>query len=303
MAPKSVSLFSAIIFLLLGFLMAMSWFDEPSLYGQEPNRPEANAPRANQPASSASSQDEGAEPVNHPMVALGHNFLHAILGDRDPSPGQRGSPYVPLDSWIYPAIDRLAAMNLIGIQFSGMRPWTRAACAQMVSEAQDEVDPSNGVASEIVNELAREFQPELEPNYSPKNTQFRLESIYSRTERISGQPLTDGYNFAQTQYNDFGRPFGEGWNTVNGFSGYATHGRWVVYVRGEGQTAPSMRRSLCPPANSWRVTQHCLYRQPVRSLLPGNLHCSIPTSERCCGIGRSRSADKASGGGPEAAHL
>src|SRR5260370_194410 len=53
-------------------------------------------------------------------------------------------------------------------------------------------------------------------------------------------PLTDGFNFAQTQINDFGRPYGEGWSTVNGFSAYATRGRWVAYVRGEAQTAPSI---------------------------------------------------------------
>jgi hypothetical protein len=53
-------------------------------------------------------------------------------------------------------------------------------------------------------------------------------------------PLTDGYTFAQTQFNDFGRPYGEGWSTVNGFSTYATRGRWVAYVRGEEQTAPSI---------------------------------------------------------------
>src|SRR5260370_27275074 len=53
-------------------------------------------------------------------------------------------------------------------------------------------------------------------------------------------PLTDGFNFAQTQINDFGRPYGEGWSTVNGFSAYATRGRWVAYVRGEVQTAPAV---------------------------------------------------------------
>src|SRR5258708_25514895 len=52
--------------------------------------------------------------------------------------------------------------------------------------------------------------------------------------------LNNGYNFAQTQINDFGRPYGEGWNTVNGFSTYAARGAWSVYVRGEMQTAPSV---------------------------------------------------------------
>src|SRR2546430_10496720 len=41
------------------------------------------------------------------------------------SPANQGSPYVPLDSWIYPALDRLAAMGLIGSGFAAMKPWTR----------------------------------------------------------------------------------------------------------------------------------------------------------------------------------
>src|SRR5258708_10762974 len=53
-------------------------------------------------------------------------------------------------------------------------------------------------------------------------------------------PINDGYHFAQTQINDFGRPYGEGWNTVNGFSSYATRGRWVMYIRGEMQSAPAV---------------------------------------------------------------
>ena len=66
-------------------------------------------------------------------------------------------------------------------------------------------------------------------------------SLYTRAyEDISGTPLTDGYTFAQTQINDFGRPYGEGWNTASGGSLYMTHGRWVGYVRGELQTAPEI---------------------------------------------------------------
>src|SRR6266850_4947228 len=39
-------------------------------------------------------------------------------------PQNLGSPYVPLDSWIYPALDRLAGLGLIDSGFAGMRPWT-----------------------------------------------------------------------------------------------------------------------------------------------------------------------------------
>ena len=160
--------------------------------------------------------------------------------DGQPKPGYIGSPYVPLDSWVYPAFDRLAAMGLIESNFAGMRPWTRLACAQMVTEAQDRVEDSNKIATDLVNELQAEFQAELGGGADRGQTMARLESVYFRGENISGQPLTDGYHFAQTQINDFGRPYGEGWNSTTGFSFYATSGPWSGYVRGELQTAPSI---------------------------------------------------------------
>jgi hypothetical protein len=45
-----------------------------------------------------------------------------------------GTPYVELDSWIYPAIERLAALGYIHSQFLGMRPWTRLECALAVQK-------------------------------------------------------------------------------------------------------------------------------------------------------------------------
>ena len=164
-------------------------------------------------------------------------------GDGNSSPTNQGSPYVPLDSWIYPALDRLAAMGLIDSAFSGMRPWTRRECARLLSEAEDKVGNIEGETTEaakLVSQLERELLPETEGPAGTDNTAFRVESIYTRSEYISGMPLTDGYDFAQTQINDFGRPYGKGWNTASGFSSYATSGRWVAYVRAEVQTAPSI---------------------------------------------------------------
>ncbi|MFI5094774.1 MAG: capsule assembly Wzi family protein [Candidatus Acidiferrales bacterium] len=163
-----------------------------------------------------------------------------LFDDGHAKPGFIGSPYVPLDSWIYPVLDRLAAMGLVDSGFAGMRPWTRLACAEMVTEAADRVDESQPVANELVRDLQAEFRPELGGGADQGETTLRLESVYSRTEHISGMPLTDGYTFAQTQINDFGRPFGEGWSTVNGFSAYASWGPWVAYVRGEEQSTPSI---------------------------------------------------------------
>jgi membrane-associated phospholipid phosphatase len=154
-----------------------------------------------------------------------------------------GTPYVPLDSWVYPALDRLAGLGLIDSAFTGMRPWTRRECMRQLNEAEENLGDIGGEteASRLVEALEREFHPEAEARGDGTDgAAFRLESVYSRTEYISGMPLADGLRLAQTQYNDFGRPYGEGLNSVNGFSAYATNGPWVAYVRGELQTTPTI---------------------------------------------------------------
>src|SRR5260370_14401217 len=159
------------------------------------------------------------------------------------STGDLGSPYVPVDSWVYPAMERLGGLGLLNDEFMGVRPWRRSECARLVSDAVDQlpgVSTENAAASGLIETVQREFRAEIEGTGSNGGGAFRLESLYSRTEHISGAPLTDGYTFAQTQFNDFGRPYGEGWSPVNGFSTYATRGPWVAYLRGEEQTAPSI---------------------------------------------------------------
>jgi len=163
-------------------------------------------------------------------------------GDGNSSPANQGSPYVPLDSWIYAAFDRLIAVGDVQSAIVGMRPWTRLECARLLSEAQDLVaanDTAPQGAQQLLGTLEREFTPELESVGTGTNRQLRAESMYTRFTGISGQPLNDGFHFGQTIANDFGRPLAEGYNNVTGFSGWAADGRMVVYVRGEYQYAPS----------------------------------------------------------------
>jgi membrane-associated phospholipid phosphatase len=167
--------------------------------------------------------------------------LRDIFHVDQPSPSNQGSPYVPLDSWVYDAFDRLAGLGLVDSGFAGLRPWTRNECIRLMNEGLDHINiDDSGEGSRILDELQREFQEDVNASDEGASPTFRVESVYSRTEHISGQPLTDGYTFGQTQYNDFGRPYGEGWSTVNGFSASAMWGRWFAYVRGEAQTAPGI---------------------------------------------------------------
>jgi len=155
-------------------------------------------------------------------------------------PANMGSPYVPLDSWVYPAMDRLAAMGYIQTAFAGLRPWTRMECARLVDEAADRLQATPDEANEpvrLVRSLQTEFAFETERG-GAANLAAQVESLYTRVTGISGPPLTDGYHFGQTLINDYGRPYQRGANYITGFSARAVAGPLAFYIRGEYQHAP-----------------------------------------------------------------
>jgi membrane-associated phospholipid phosphatase len=159
-----------------------------------------------------------------------------------PEPDSMGSPNVPLNSWVYTAIERLAAQGLIQSAFWNVRPWTRLECVQLMNEAAGKVDESAPHGAEmagIVAALRTEFATELRALENGEQGEFRTESVYTRATGITGTPLADSYHFGQTIYNDEGRPYQEGLNLISGFSSYATSNRFAVYFSGEFQHAPS----------------------------------------------------------------
>jgi membrane-associated phospholipid phosphatase len=157
------------------------------------------------------------------------------------TPSNMGSPYVPMDSWVYSAFERLAAMGYVNSGMFGMRPWTRLECARLLNESENHrIDDDNSLeAAKTYVQLSKEFAGELEEMSGGENRGAKVESVYTSVTGISGQPLTDGFNFGQTIINDYGRPFEEGLNSADGFSAWATEGHLVVYVRAEYEHAPS----------------------------------------------------------------
>jgi membrane-associated phospholipid phosphatase len=154
-----------------------------------------------------------------------------------------GSSYVPLDSWIYPAMERLIATGYIQSADLGMRPWTRMECARLLQEAnqatQDNSDQGNQ-PRKIYAALAGEFSDEMAGLAGAENLGVDLDSVYTRATQIVGQPLHDSLNFGQTIVNDYGRPYGQGFNNITGFSAHAVVGPLSFYVRSEYQHAPSI---------------------------------------------------------------
>jgi membrane-associated phospholipid phosphatase len=153
-----------------------------------------------------------------------------------------GSTYVELDSWIYPAVERLAALGIVNTPFLGIRPWTRTAVAQMVAEAEYEVADVSLLPPQeasLLSALKNEFSQELGLVEGGVNESIRVESLYTRIDPIAGTPLNDSYHFGQTIINDFGRPYQHGFNAVSGFTSRAETGPFSFYVRGEYQYSPS----------------------------------------------------------------
>jgi hypothetical protein len=161
-------------------------------------------------------------------------------------PANMGSPYVSLDSWVYPALERLSALGYVHSAYLGIRPWTRMECARLLEEAAEslpEDDEPQEEASKILRELTNEFAFETRRQEGAGNLAVSLDSLYTRVTGISGTPLTDGYHFGQTIINDFGRPYGEGFNNVSGLTAHAVAGPFSFTFQGEYQHAPAVPTS------------------------------------------------------------
>jgi hypothetical protein len=187
------------------------------------------------------------------MVVLpGAQPMAAQLGN-DPSrpapvcyPSALGSPYIPVDSWVYPAMLRLYSLGFVDNVYLGMRPWTRASLEHMVEDtgariedADSDGDPAADEAEDIYDALNKFLFADVQGPCLRNEGNTRIESVYSVERGISGTPLDDSYHLGSTIVNDYGRPFENGFNDYSGASGYAAAGRFVLYLRGEFQGAPS----------------------------------------------------------------
>ncbi len=149
-----------------------------------------------------------------------------------------GSSYIPVDSWIYSAALRLYYLGYLPTAYIGLRPWTRASLAHMLTLSQESLQSTYapGEAIEINARLRRELAPELANDHSPS---LRAASVYTRVREIHGDILNDSFHFGQTIVNDYGRPDEPGFNNVTGFSAEAKSGRFSLMVRTEYQHAPA----------------------------------------------------------------
>lgn len=161
-----------------------------------------------------------------------------------------GSTYVPMDSWVYPALDRLHSMGYLDTAFMGLRPWTRLSIAHMLQDTADKIDdnPNDEEARELYLALDAEFESDQGADYSKRSAYVNFDSVYTILRGITDTPLNDSFHLGQTIVNDYGRPYQQGFNNYTGFSGRAEAGRFSLYFRGEYQHAPSATGYSLPMA-------------------------------------------------------
>ena len=155
-----------------------------------------------------------------------------------------GSPYIPMDSWMYPSLARLYSLGYLDLSFQGLRPWTRSSVIHMLEEtsAQLEDAPDNAATDEartLYDSVWHELNIDAEGPCFQHRGQVRLESGYEVARGITGTPLHDSYHIGETITNDYGRPYENGFDNYSGVSGYATAGIFTLYARTEFQYAPS----------------------------------------------------------------
>ena len=151
-----------------------------------------------------------------------------------------GTPYVPLDSWIYPAIVRLQALGYADTAYLGLRPWTRLSVANMLAETSGKLSdhPDDEQAWALLHALTQEVAPDLSAGSDAQLT-ATVDRVYTRVLGIAGPPLRDSFHLGQTIVNDYGRPYQQGFNNVTGLGARAAYRRFSLDFRGELQHAPS----------------------------------------------------------------
>lgn len=178
--------------------------------------------------------------------------------DRSADDRPSGMVYVPLDSWIYPALDRLAALSLIPSQTAGLRPWTRSECRRQIAEAESRLATAEGAVAGIVRALRAELDRDTGT--------LAIDTLYASNGLIAGPPLADSFHFGQTWSNDFGRPFGRGWNSYDGVTAHAETGRFFAYADVEFQHASGIQ----PYALNVRQTLANLDAVPLQPANPAS---------------------------------
>jgi hypothetical protein len=171
------------------------------------------------------------------------------------TPGDpNGSAYIPVDSWVYPAMTRLYSLGYVDTMYLSMRPYTRRSALHILQASENEIlsgddTQAQEILSALLNELTDEGITSAALTGSTRGKVYGVQSVYTRVMGVSGSILQDSYHLGQTFFNDYGRPEEAGFNNITGFSTLNEQGPFSLYIRGEYQHAPSATGYQAPLAD------------------------------------------------------
>jgi len=182
---------------------------------------------------------QSQRPLNPPEKSTKLNTswtAHADMNIDD----EYGSTYIPLDSWVYPAVLRLYSLGYVDSVFIGIRPWTRRSLLHMLQRCSTSVlDSNNDQAISIYGALRDELVDEPPAGTYVRGLIYGLQSAYTRITDVAGPTLNNSYHLGSSIVNDYGRPYARGLNNITGLSTLSESGRFSFYLRMEYQHAPA----------------------------------------------------------------
>jgi len=104
-----------------------------------------------------------------------------------------GSPYIPMDSWMYASLTRLYSLGYLDTAFLGLRPWTRNSVIHMLEETSARLEdapdgPATDEAQKLYDALWHELNSDASGPCFGHSGQVRVESAYEVGRGISGTP-------------------------------------------------------------------------------------------------------------------
>src|SRR5580704_7790047 len=247
-------------------------------YGQQPQQqPKQTAPE------DAPVPEKKAPPVVAPAKPTPEapyiGYVPYSPVEAKPAPDRLGSAYIPVDSWMYPALTRLYGMGFLDTMYLGMRPYTRRSTLHMLQASKDAIiNSDNEQAQDILAKLLYELSaedPEARPPV-PRGLVYGLDSSYTRLLGISGPILRDSYHLGQSISNDYGRPYESGLNAIAGASTLEEWGPFSLYVRGEYQHAPSGTGYSDALATQLLINDEIPFQGPMDIVPVGDLPAQNP---------------------------
>jgi hypothetical protein len=218
------------------------------------------------------------------IPTLPANLDRAFSGSEPDLISKYGQVYVSLDSWVYPAFERLFSLGYADSAYLGMRPWTRTSCLQILQETYPNLQdaPQDEEAWTIFQALATEFGADS----GQTTPQAELSNVYTRSMYIKGRPINDSFHFGQTLINDYGRPYQQGFNAIDGFTAKAEGYHLSLDVRGEYQHAPgraaypeSVQALIAEVDNTPLVAPETVPQTNVFRLINANLGVTVANHE------------------------